>query len=199
MKHRYFIAYKPYGMLSQFTRSGNRPVLGDLGKFPKDVYPVGRLDADSEGLLILTNDPVLHHRLLDPAHGHARTYLAQVEGIPSEDGLAALAAGVRITVRGRPYTTLPCTVQRVLPPAGLPARLPPIRFRKSVPDAWLALTITEGKNRQVRKMTAAVGLPTLRLIRVRIEHLELPSLTPGTVHEQTRARIYRGLGMHAPA
>jgi len=199
MRHTYFIAYKPYGMLSQFTRSGNRPVLGDLHAFPKDVYPVGRLDADSEGLLILTNDPVLHHRLLDPAHRHARTYLAQVEGIPTGESLAALAAGVRITVRGQPYTTLPCTAQHVRPPAGLPERQPPVRFRKSVPDSWLSLTITEGKNRQVRKMTAAAGLPTLRLIRVRIERLALPYWTPGTVHEWTRARVYRGLGMHPPA
>ena len=169
---------KPYGVLSQFTPDGspNRP-LADFG-FPKGVYPIGRLDADSEGLLLLGDEPALNARLLHPRHGHRRLYWAQVERIPSPGALAQLEAGVVIAGR----RTLPCKARLLSPEevAHVPPRDPPIRYRKNVPDAWVELELVEGKNRQVRRMTAAVGHPTLRLIRVQIGNFRLGDLPPGT-------------------
>ena len=166
---------KPYGVLSQFTPDGsiNRP-LSEFG-FPKDVYPIGRLDADSEGLLLLSDETDLNERLLHPRRGHSRIYWAQVEGIPAPEALAKLCRGV--TIQGR--TTLPCAARLVDPQPAVPPRDPPIRFRKSVADCWIALDLIEGKNRQVRRMTAAIGHPTLRLIRVRIGQFDLGSLKQG--------------------
>jgi 23S rRNA pseudouridine2457 synthase len=166
---------KPYGVLSQFTPDGspNRP-LAEF-HFPPDVYPIGRLDADSEGLLLLSDEPALNARLLLPRHGHARVYWAQVEGIPTEAALRELSRGV--VVQGR--KTLPCRAWLLDPQPDVAPRQPPIRFRKSVPDRWIGLELVEGKNRQVRRMTAAVGHPTLRLIRVRIGNFELTGLEPG--------------------
>jgi 23S rRNA pseudouridine2457 synthase len=166
---------KPCGVVSQFTAevSGQR-TLAEFG-FPGGVCPVGRLDVDSEGLLLLTDEPEWNERLLHPRHGHRRVYWVQVEGIPEPEALLRLARGV--TIQGR--RTLPCRASRLEPPPEVPPRRPPIRFRKSVPDCWIAVELTEGKNRQVRRMTAAVGHPTLRLIRVRIGGLALGSLPPG--------------------
>lgn len=158
---------KPYGVLSQFTpEPGSRwDTLASFG-FPKHVYPIGRLDADSEGLLLLTDEPDLNDRLLSPKQGHAREYWVQVERIPTAETLQLLARG-GIVIGG--HRTLPCEARLLNEEeADLPARVPPIRVRRSVPDAWIALTLVEGKNRQVRRMTAAVGHPTLRLFRMRI-------------------------------
>lgn len=174
--------YKPYGVLSQFTPEPGSAwrTLADFG-LPKNVYPLGRLDADSEGLLLLGDEPGLNTRLLDPTHGHRREYWVQVERIPTEDALAKLAAGVIIGGE----RTRPCAARRLEPAPALPPRDPPVRFRKNVPDCWLALELTEGRNRQVRRMTAAVGHPTLRLVRVRIGTLKLESLglSPGRWRE----------------
>jgi len=168
---------KPYAVLCQFTDRSTPPrrTLADfIGE--KDVYAAGRLDFDSEGLLLLTDDGALANRLTDPAHRQSKTYLVQVEGSPDAAALAALRRG--ITLNDGP--TLPADVDLLAEaPAALWPRDPPVRFRKSVPDAWLRLTIREGRNRQVRRMTAAVGLPTLRLIRERIGDHELGSLLPG--------------------
>jgi 23S rRNA pseudouridine2457 synthase len=167
---------KPYGVLSQFTSDGspNRS-LAAFG-FPKRVYPIGRLDADSEGLLLLSDEPELNQRLLHPRQAHAREYWVQVERIPAPDALRRLERG--LPVQGR--KTLPCRAWILEPQPNLPPRDPPIRCRKSVPTGWIGLRLIEGKNRQVRRMTAAIGHPTLRLMRVRIGRFELGALAPGT-------------------
>ena len=167
--------HKPYGVLSQFTPDGspNRP-LAEFG-FPKDVYPIGRLDADSEGLLLLSDEPAWNARLLEPRHAHEREYWVQVERIPDAGSLKQLAAGVLI--QGR--MTLPCHATLLEPQPDVPPRDPPIRFRKNVPDCWISMELIEGKNRQVRRMTAAVGHPTLRLLRTRIGRLTLDGLVAG--------------------
>ena len=166
---------KPYGVLCQFTDRGDppRPTLAGFG-LPPGVYPAGRLDHDSEGLLLLTDDGGLAHRLTDPRHKQPKTYWVQVEGEPAPAQLAALRAGVALN----DGPTLPAQAQRIEAPALWP-REPPVRFRKTVPDAWLELTIREGRNRQVRRMTAAVGLPTLRLVRVAVGPHRLGELAPG--------------------
>ncbi|HEY3861937.1 MAG TPA: pseudouridine synthase [Verrucomicrobiae bacterium] len=167
---------KPFGVLSQFTRDGSaHRTLAEFG-FPPRVYPIGRLDADSEGLLLLSDEPALNSLLLNPRHGHGRIYWVQVEGIPGAGDLEQLSRGV--IVQGR--KTLPCRASLLEPPPAMPPREPPIRVRKTVPDSWIALELVEGKNRQVRRMTAAVGLPTLRLLRVRIGKFEPRDLPPGT-------------------
>ena len=171
---RYIAFYKPYGVLSQFTPEAGHEGLGGFG-LPPDVYAAGRLDHDSEGLLLLTNDGRLIKKLLDPAFGHPRSYLAQVDGAVTPDAVERLRKGV--VIKG--YKTKPCRADIVEPPAGLPERVPPVRFRKNIPTSWIRLTLTEGKNRQVRHMTAAVGFPTLRLIRVSIGKLTLNGLAPG--------------------
>jgi len=167
---------KPYGVLSQFTDRGTppRPTLAGFG-LPPQVYPAGRLDFDSEGLLLLTDDGALAHRLTDPRHKLPKTYLVQVEGTPTPGQLAALRAGVVLN----DGPTRPARARQVAPPALWP-REPPVRFRRTVPDAWLELAISEGRNRQVRRMTAAVGLPTLRLVRVAVGPWRLEGLAPGT-------------------
>lgn len=167
--------HKPYGVLSQFTSDGspNRPLSG-FG-LPPHVYALGRLDADSEGLLLLSDEAGLNTRLLDPVQAHHRTYWAQVERIPSEESLLRLARGIEI----QGYRTLPARVGLLSPQPEIPPRDPPIRFRKNVPDCWIALELIEGKNRQVRRMTAAIGHPTLRLIRTQIGTLALGDLPAG--------------------
>lgn len=171
--------HKPYGFLSQFTPDGSpHGTLAEFG-FPPGVYPLGRLDADSEGLLLLSDEPGLNSRLLEPEQGHSRCYWAQVEGIPTRETIEKLSSGVEI----RNYRTRPCGVRILNPQPEIPPRTPPIRVRRNIPDCWIALELTEGKNRQVRKMTAAVGHPTLRLLRVRIGSLELGSLSEGTWRE----------------
>ncbi|WP_296763933.1 pseudouridine synthase [Sediminimonas sp.] len=168
---------KPMGVLSQFTDRGGgdtRATLSDFIDMP-GVYPAGRLDRDSEGLLLLTDDGRLQARIADPRHKMAKTYLAQVERIPDDDALAALKAGV--TLKDGP--TRPATIRRVDPPGWLWPRTPPVRARKSVPDCWLEITICEGRNRQVRRMTAHVGHPTLRLVRLSVGDWTLGDLAPG--------------------
>ncbi|MFN8705188.1 MAG: pseudouridine synthase [Planctomyces sp.] len=167
--------HKPYGVLSQFTSDGSpNRTLAEFG-FPKNVYPIGRLDADSEGLLLLSDESEWNARLLEPRHAHEREYWVQVERIPTEESLQQLQAGVLI--QGR--KTLPCRAWMLSPQPSVPPRDPPIRFRKTVPDCWIAMELLEGKNRQVRRMTAAVGHPTLRLLRVRIGGLQLNSHPAG--------------------
>ncbi|WP_240096430.1 pseudouridine synthase [Thermomonas flagellata] len=166
---------KPYGVLCQFTDRSPAPrrTLADFG-LPAGVYPAGRLDFDSEGLLLLTDDGALAHRLTDPRHKQPKTYWVQVEGAPGEAQLQRLREGVPLA----DGPTRPARVRRLAPPALWP-REPPVRFRKTVPDAWLELVLREGRNRQVRRMTAAVGLPTLRLVRVAIGPHRLDGLAPG--------------------
>lgn len=173
---------KPYGMLSQFTRDCEGQVTLAAGGFPPGVYPIGRLDLDSEGLLLLSDEPGLNTRLLDPRNAHPRTYHAQVEGEVTKSALDRLAAG-GLLIQG--HRTLPCHARRIEP--SHPDRDPPIRYRAAIPTSWIELTLTEGKNRQVRRMTAAVGFPTLRLIRVAIGNLQLAStgLTRGEWRELT--------------
>lgn len=187
----YYTIYKPFQVLSQFTADAGKACLADYFSVPKDVYPVGRLDYDSEGLLILTNDKSLNQRLLHPQFKHQRTYWAQVEGTPSAEALLALQQGVWISVDGKKYKTLPAAAALLSPIPEIPERNPPIRFRKSVPDCWIELQLHEGKNRQVRKMTAAVGYPTLRLIRVAIERLTLEKLAPGEIKPWKQNEIYQ--------
>ncbi|HEV7289717.1 rRNA large subunit pseudouridine synthase E [Sphingomonas sp. R647] len=166
---------KPWGVLSQFTDEGSgHPTLAGFIDVP-GVYPAGRLDRDSEGLLLLTDDGRLQARIADPKHKVAKTYWVQVEGEPDEAALAALRTGVRL----KDGLTRPALAERIDPPAIWP-RDPPVRFRKSVPDCWIAVTITEGRNRQVRRMTAAVGHPTLRLVRWRVGDWTLDDVAPGT-------------------
>ena len=182
--------HKPFGVLSQFTPDGSaNRTLADFG-FPKDVYPIGRLDADSEGLLLLSDEAGLNDRLLNPRSGHGRVYWVQVERIPTDESLRELERGV--LVQGR--RTLPCKARRLDPQPDVPPRDPPIRVRKSVPDCWLELELVEGRNRQVRRMTAAIGHPTLRLIRMRIGKFELKSLPSGQWRElgETERRLVLG-------
>lgn len=176
--------HKPYGVLSQFTpEPGSRwRTLAEFG-FPPHVYPLGRLDADSEGLLLLSNEPGLNTQLLDPRHAHRREYWAQVEGLPLPATLDQLSRGVQL----KEFTAQPCRARRLEPTPDIAPRDPPIRIRPTVPDCWIALELIEGKNRQVRRMTAAVGHPTLRLIRVRIGTFELGALAPGRWRELTPA------------
>ena len=189
---------KPYSVLTQFSegreqpQSATRSTLKDFIDVP-NVYPVGRLDYDSEGLLLLTSNGSLQHRLSDPRFGHPRTYWVQVEGIPDEAALDRLRSGVRV----QDYTTRPASV-RLSDEPDLPPRYPPIRVRKQIPTAWIEIILTEGRNRQVRRMTAAVGFPTLRLVRVAIAHLCLGSLASGQwrVLSPTEERqLYRLVGL----
>ncbi len=189
----YFILYKPFGVLTQFTGEG--PTLASLGAFPREVYPVGRLDKDSEGLLLLTDDKWLNHHLLNPRFGHQRTYYVQVEGIPTPEALKQLQSGVVINVDGRDYRTKPAIAKILDPAPVLPERNPPIRYRASIPDTWIALTLIEGKNRQVRKMTAAVGFPTLRLVRFSMEKINISGMQVGEILELDEKTVYHQLGL----
>jgi 23S rRNA pseudouridine2457 synthase len=173
----HLLFHKPYDVLSQF--SGERRSLGDYIPVP-DVYPVGRLDRDSEGLMLLTSDGRLQHRLTDPRYEHEKTYWAQVEGLVTDEALQRLRMGVDV----QDYRTRPARA-RLLADPGLPPREPPVRFRAAIPTSWIELVLTEGRNRQVRRMTAATGFPTLRLIRVGIGPLRLGELAPGEWRELT--------------
>ncbi|WP_035987197.1 pseudouridine synthase [Leptolyngbya sp. KIOST-1] len=197
MAYQYILFYKPYNVLSQFSQGSTppataaepRPTLKDFIPVA-EVYPVGRLDRDSEGLMLLTNDRQVQHRLSDPRFAHPRTYWVQVEQTPPAAALDHLRGGV--TIQG--YRTRPCQVQLLTTDPALPPRNPPIRVRQSIPTAWLEMTLREGKNRQVRRMTAAVGHPTLRLVRVAIAHLQLGTLEPGqwrSATTQERQRLLR--------
>ena len=181
--------HKPYDVLSQFTPElpGQR-TLAECG-LPPGVYPLGRLDRDSEGLLLLSDERALVDQLLHPRHAHPRTYHVQVERVPDDAALEQLRCGVVIEKQ----RTLPCRAWLLDPQPEMPPRVPPIRVRHSVPDCWIALELTEGRNRQVRKMTAAVGHPTLRLVRVQIGGFELGALPPGEWKELDAAERSRVL------
>ena len=189
--HRYFIIHKPYKVLSQFSAEEGKETLAGYCKVAKDVYPVGRLDYDSEGLLILTNDKQLNHRLLDPRYKHEREYWVQVEGDISNEALQTLQKGVSVSIDGKPHKTMPCKAFAFGTPPIVGERNPPIRYRKNIPASWISLSLFEGKNRQVRKMTASVGFPTLRLIRYRIERVTIEGLQPGELKELTQPDIYK--------
>ncbi len=187
MKHanlEYFILNKPYGYLSQFTDKLNRKTLANLKNIPKNVYPVGRLDMDSEGLLLLSNDKLLVDYLLSPQNLHEKEYLVQVEGIPTEEEMIRFNRGLLIEKK----MTLPAKIEIITPP-NISERVPPIRKRMNIHVCWLKIVITEGRNRQVRKMTAAIGHPTLRLIRTRIKNLLLGNLSPGEIRELTEYEV----------
>jgi 23S rRNA pseudouridine2457 synthase len=188
--HQYYIIYKPFQVLSQFTSQEGKKTLKDFFPVPADVYPVGRLDFDSEGLLIMTNDTTFNHRLLNPRFAHDREYWVQVEGDISPAAIRQLESGVTIGIDGKSYRTRPAKVTAMVSSPPVPERLPPIRYRAQIPTSWIQLILQEGKNRQVRKMTAQVGFPTLRLIRYRIEQLTLEGLRPGEMRMLDRQEIY---------
>ena len=181
---RYFLLHKPYGVLSQFTAEDGARSLAEFG-LPKGVYPAGRLDKDSEGLLLLTDDGPLIERLLNPRNEKPKTYWVLVERVPTEEALQRLRTGLRI----EDYQTKPCAARLLEPQPEVPPRDPPVRLRKSVQDVWLEVCLVEGKNRQLRKMTAAIGHPTLRLVRQGMANLRLDGLAPGQWREIGRADI----------
>lgn len=183
-------------MLSQFTPEGNNRCLAELDyAFPKDVYPVGRLDSDSEGLLLLTNDKKINRLLLHPSYKHERTYLVQCEGSINKEAINKITGGVKITINGKTYQTLAAKAQIIAEPEFLPIRNPPVRFRKNIPTCWVEIKLTEGKNRQVRKMFATVGFPVLRLVRTAIENLRLKEYIPAKVEKIEKSVIYRLLNL----
>lgn len=187
-KQLYFLIHKPYKILSQFSDEHNNKGLGSIFQLPKDVYPVGRLDHDSEGLLILTNDKALNHQLLNPKNNHKRTYWVEVEGVPNEEAIGELENGVDINLKGKIHRTKLAEVKIITP--SVPEREPPVNYKKHPVRSWLAVTLTEGKNRQVRRMTAKVGYPTLRLIRASIEDLHLQPLQSGEIKQISKKVLY---------
>lgn len=180
-------------MLSQFSPQEGKQTLKDFFSVPRDLYPVGRLDFDSEGLLILTNDKQLNHRLLNPGFEHEREYWVQVEGEIGSPAIGLLQTGVNIIIDGKIYRTKPGKVERFSRPPQVPERNPPVRFRAHIPTSWIKMVLTEGKNRQVRKMTAKTGFPTLRLIRYRIEGITLEGIQPGEMREIRKEDIFQRL------
>lgn len=187
---KYYIIYKPKGCLSQFSNEHGKRALGDFFDVPNDVYPVGRLDEDSEGLLILTNDKSLNSLLLDPSNGHWRTYWAQLSGQITKKAIKELSEGVHISAKGVVYKTLPAKVKKGNPPQSVPV------FQSSEKNtSWLRLSLREGKYRQVRKMTAKVGFPTLQLIRTSIESLHLGTMQPGDILQLERKPLFEKLNI----
>jgi len=181
----YFALHKPFGYLCQFTGEPTDLLLGDLYDFPKDVYSIGRLDKDSEGLLLLTNDNTYKTKLLDPKVNKAKSYWVQVEGEITPEAIVRLSTGeLIINHKGKKHQVKKAHC-RIIDPPNIPERTPPIRQRKQIPTSWIELTITEGKNRQVRKMTAAAGFPTLRLVRNSFDNVKLGTLQPGEVRKYT--------------
>jgi len=196
MLNFYCFIYKPFNVLSQFSSQDGKQTLKDFFDVPNDVYPVGRLDYDSEGLLVLTNDKKLNHALLHPLHAHQREYWVQVDGAISKAAVQQLQQGVSITTEGKKYQTKQCSVSIFETAPLVPDRNPPVRFRKNIPTSWIKIKLTEGKNRQVRKMTAAVGFPTLRLIRHRIEKCTLDGLMPGEMRIFEQREMYHLLSLN---
>lgn len=188
---RYFALHKPYGVLSQFSDEDVHPGLGSIIALPKGVYSVGRLDLHSEGLLLLTSDKTVNAALLTPKRKHVRVYLVQVAGQITKQALRQMEQGIEIQLKSGTYTTLPAKARKTGPP-NLPERNPPIKEKIT---SWIRMELTEGKNRQVRKMTAATGFPTLRLIRVQIENLQLGGLKPGEIQEFSKADFYGKLNL----
>jgi 23S rRNA pseudouridine2457 synthase len=181
---KYYAFYKPYGILSQFTSDNPSITLSNFN-LPKDIYASGRLDKDSEGLLLLTNDGPFIHQMANPKFDKIKTYLVQVEKIPTIDALELFANGLKI----EDYVTKKCSVKILNEDPKMPPRVPPIRTRLTVPTCWLEVKMSEGKNRQIRKMTAAIGHPTLRLIRIKIGNLGLGQLLPGEFREVLKTDI----------
>jgi 23S rRNA pseudouridine2457 synthase len=188
----YFLIYKPFQVLSQFSSTEGKLCLKDILHVPTDVYPVGRLDYDSEGLLLITNDKTINQQLLNPVFAHQRTYWVQVEGAITEAAIAQLSKGVSIHVDGKIYKTKPAQLEILPDSLEVPERNPPIRFRKSIPTSWVAIQITEGKNRQVRKMFAQVGFPVLRLIRAKLGKYSVHQMQPGDCLSLTVAEVQEG-------
>lgn len=197
-KHKYYIAYKPFDCVTQFTPAfqSDKSTLKDFFNIEKDVYPIGRLDADSEGLLLLSNDKSLNFKFLNPENEHLRTYWAQVDGEIDARAIAALEKGPIIRLNKKDYKCKTCKAKKIEAPK-VPERNPPVRFRKNIPTSWVQISLSEGKNRQVRRMLAAVNFPCLRLIRVSMERLELPKLEPGKIWELQESELYKKLGVKA--
>ena len=190
---RYFIVYKPYQTLSQFTSALNKKTLADYFSVPKNVYPVGRLDEDSEGLMILTNDKKLNHHLLNPENEHDREYWVQVEGEITNDAVMQMQQGLQLNIKNKTSQTKTSIVTIFNKDPEVRDRIPPIRYRANIATSWIKIILKEGKNRQIRKMTAKVGFPTLRLIRVRIVDIELKNMQPATMIELSQKSIYKKL------
>jgi 23S rRNA pseudouridine2457 synthase len=193
MALQYYCFHKPFRVMSQFSPEGDKATLADFLSIPTDVYPIGRLDFDSEGLLLLTNDRRVNHRLLHPSFAHERTYWVQVEGEPSSEAIHQLESGVTISVNGKTHASETCQAVVFTEAPPVHPRHPPVRYRASIPTTWISLTMQEGKNRQVRKMTAAIGHPTLRLIRYRMEEITLSGLAPGEFRELDQRSFYQQL------
>jgi len=189
----YYVIYKPYKILSQFSNENENPGLGSLYDLPKDVYPVGRLDLDSEGLLILTNDKALNNRLLNPTNNHKRTYWVEVEGVPEKGSMEKFSRGLEINLKGKKHQTKKSTIRLIKP--DIIDRNPPVNIKKHPIRSWVEVILTEGKNRQVRRMTAAIGHPTLRLIRVAIEGLDLAPLKSGEMKQVNKNVLYEKLNL----
>lgn len=183
MNYKYILFYKPFNVICQFSPEGDKVTLKEFIDIP-DIYSVGRLDYDSEGLLILTNDNKLKHLLTDPKFESEKTYYVQVENIPSEEDLDKIRKGIKM----KDYIAKPCKVKRIDDP-NLEPRNPPIRVRQSIPDCWIQIKISEGKNRQIRKMTAAIGFPTLRLVRTKIKNIGIGDLKAGEYRELTLIEV----------
>ena len=188
----YFLIYKPFQVLSQFTSTEGKLCLKDILHLPSDVYPVGRLDYDSEGLLLITNDTRINQQLLDPFYAHQRTYWVQVDGVITDESIAQLSKGVSINVDGKKYLTKPAKLEKLPDTIIVPDRNPPIRFRKSIPTSWVSIQITEGKNRQVRKMFAQVGFPVLRLIRAKLGKYSVHNMQPGDCLNLSASEVQEG-------
>lgn len=188
----YFLIYKPFQVLSQFTSTEGKLCLKDILHVPTDVYPVGRLDYDSEGLLLITNDKSINQQLLNPIFAHQRTYWVQVDGAITPSALAQLTKGVTINIDGKAYKTKPAKLELLPDSVQVPDRNPPIRFRKNIPTSWAAIQVTEGKNRQVRKMFAQVGFPVLRLIRAKLGKYTIQDMQPGDCLSLTAAEVQQG-------
>ena len=188
----YFLIYKPFQVLSQFTSTEGKLCLKDILHVPTDVYPVGRLDYDSEGLLLLTNDKSINQQLLHPQYAHQRTYWVQVEGVITTEALVQLTKGVTINIEGKSYKTKAAILELLPDTLQVPDRNPPIRFRKSIPTSWVSIQVTEGKNRQVRKMFAQVGFPVLRLIRAKLGTYSIQEMQPGDCLSLTAAEVQQG-------
>lgn len=186
----YCIIYKPFNVLSQFTSQEGKQTLKDFFDVPPDVYPVGRLDYDSEGLLILTNDKTINNKLLNPDHEHIREYWVQVDGAVTIEAINQLQNGVSISIDGKKHQTKKCSASIFKTAPSVAERNPPIRYRANIPASWIKIKLTEGKNRQVRKMTAAVGFPTLRLIRYSIEKCTIEGLQPGDMRMLTQNELH---------
>jgi 23S rRNA pseudouridine2457 synthase len=189
---QYFLLYKPFQVLSQFTSPDGKMCLKDIIEVEKDVYPVGRLDYDSEGLLLLTNDASINHQLLHPSFEHKRTYWVQVDGAITEVALEILRKGVIINIDGKQYKTNKAVLKTLPDDIQVPERNPPIRFRKSIPTSWISIELTEGKNRQVRKMFASVGFPVLRLIRAQLGIYTIDKMLPADLLSLTEKEVKAG-------